>query len=96
MSAYVIYLGDILDETAYQAYREAVEPDILAAGGRYVVRGGDPELLEGNLPASRTVILEFSSRQAALDWYESPSYREIKKLREHSARASVYIVDTLG
>jgi uncharacterized protein (DUF1330 family) len=83
------------DELGYQAYKEAVEPNILAAGGRYVVRGGDAELLEGTLPARRSVILEFPSRQSALDWYRSEDYTEIKKLREVTARATMYVVDTL-
>jgi uncharacterized protein (DUF1330 family) len=93
MSAYVIYLAEILDPEGYLAYRERVEPNILAAGGRYVVRGGDVELLEGTLPAERTVILEFPSRPAVLAWYRSDEYCEIKKLREGTARATVYIVD---
>ena len=95
MKAYVIYLGDILDEARYQMYRENAAPNITAAGGKYVVRGGDATLLEGELPASRTVILEFPSRQAALAWYQSEEYAEIKKLREGAAQATVYIVDGL-
>jgi uncharacterized protein (DUF1330 family) len=92
MSAYVIYLAEILDPDGYLAYKERVEPNILAAGGTYVIRGGDVDLLEGTLPAERTVILEFPSRHAALAWYRSDEYRDIKKLREGTARATVYIV----
>lgn len=95
MKAYVIYLGDILDSARYQIYKENAAPNIAAAGGKYVVRGGDTELLEGQLPATRTVILEFQSRQAALAWYHSDEYSEIKKLREGAAQASIYIVDGL-
>jgi uncharacterized protein (DUF1330 family) len=53
-------------------------------------------LLEGELPASRTVILEFPSRQASLAWHQSEEYVEIKKLRERSAQATIYIVDGLN
>jgi uncharacterized protein (DUF1330 family) len=67
MSAYVIYPGDVLDEAGDQTYKQVVEPNILAAGGCYVVRGGDAQLLERTLPAGRSVILEFPSRQSALD-----------------------------
>ena len=67
-----------------------------STGGRYVVRGGNPLALEGALPTTRTVILEFPSRQAALDWYHSDSYREIKKLHEDCVRATVYVVDAVG
>ena len=95
MKAYVIYLGDILDETRYQIYKENAAPNIAAAGGKYLVRGGDTGLLEGQLPAARTVILEFPTRQAALAWYQSDEYAEIKKLREGAAQASIYIVDGL-
>ena len=95
MKAYVIYLGDILDENRYQIYKESAAPSVVAAGGKYVVRGGDTEVLEGQLPAARTVILEFPTRQAALDWYHSDEYAQIKKLREGAAQASIYIVDGL-
>lgn len=95
MKAYVIYLGDILDEARYQIYKDRVAPNIAAAGGKYLVRGGDAKLLEGELPASRTVILEFPSRQAALAWYQSEEYAVIKKLREGVAQATIYIVDGL-
>lgn len=95
VKAYVIYLGDIVDEARYQIYKENAAPNIAAAGGKYVVRGGDTEVLEGQLPATRTVILEFPSRQAALDWYHSEEYVTIKKLREGAAEASIYIVDGL-
>ncbi len=95
VKAYVIYLGDILDEAQYQIYKEHVAPNISDAGGKYLVRGGDAKLLEGELPASRTVILEFPSRQAALAWNQSEEYAEIKKLREGAAQATIYVVDGL-
>jgi uncharacterized protein (DUF1330 family) len=91
--AYVIYEGEILDPQRYKDYKEAVAPNIASAGGRYIVRGGNPEVLEGQPPTRRTVILEFPSRQAALDWYHSDSYQEIRTLREDSARATIYVVD---
>lgn len=95
MKAYVIYLGDILDVARYELYKENVAPNIAAAGGKYLVRGGETELLEGQLPASRTVILEFPSRQAALAWYHGEEYAHIKKLRDGAAQASIYVVDGL-
>jgi uncharacterized protein (DUF1330 family) len=95
LSTYVIYQGDVLEVTRYEEYKKQVEPNIVAAGGRYLVRGGDPYALEGDLPASRTVILEFPNRRAALDWYNSDEYTAIRKLREDAARASLYVVDGL-
>ena len=96
MTAFVIYLGDVPDAPAYEVYENHVEPNILAAGGTDVVRGGDVDLLKGDLPARGTVMLEFPSPEAALTWYPSEEYAEIRRLRDGVARASVYVVDRLG
>lgn len=91
--AYVIYQGEVTDPERYEVYKQAAAASILAAGGRYIVRGGDIEVLEGDAPAGRTVVLEFATKQAALDWYRSDEYTEIRKLREGASRARLYVVD---
>jgi len=96
VTTYVIYQAEILDPARYEEYKERAAPNIVAAGGRYVVRGGDATALEGELPASRTVILAFPTRQAALAWYHSEEYAEIRALRDGSARATLYMVDGVG
>lgn len=93
MAAYVIYQGEVLDAKRYDEYKTKGAASVLAAGGRYLVRGGDVEVLEGEAPAGRTVVLEFPSMQAALDWYRSDEYTEIRKIREGAARARMYVVD---
>jgi uncharacterized protein (DUF1330 family) len=93
MAAYVIYQGEVTDPEQYEAYKQRSGPWLAAAGGRFVVRGGDIEVLEGDAPPNRTVVLEFPTRQAAVDWYRSPEYTEIKKLREGAASARLYVVD---
>ena len=93
MAAYVIYQGEVFDPERYEEYKAQVSPNIAAAGGRYLVRGGEAEALEGDLPAGRTVVLEFPTKKAALDWYRSEEYTEIRKLREGAARATLYVVD---
>lgn len=91
MAAYVIYQGEVLDAKRYDEYKTKAAASILAAGGRYLVRGGDVEVLEGQAPAGRTVVLEFPTMQAALDWYRSDEYTEIRKIREGAARARMYV-----
>ena len=94
MAAYVIYQGEVLDLARYEEYKSKGAASILAAGGKYLVRGGDVEVLEGEPPADRIVILEFPTRQAALDWYRGTEYSEIRKIRVGAARVSqLYIVD---
>jgi uncharacterized protein (DUF1330 family) len=93
MAAYVIYQADVLDQQRYDEYKAKGAESILAAGGKYVVRGGDVEVLEGEPPPGRTVVLEFPSREAALGWYRSDEYTAIRKIREGAARARMYVVD---
>ena len=93
MPAYVIAETDVHDPEQYEHYRAAV-PDTLARyGGRFVARGGELGLLEGDWQPKRVVILEFDDLAAARRWYESPEYREVKKLREGAARLSLVAVD---
>ena len=93
MAAYVIYQGEVLDPERYDEYKAKGAESILAAGGKYLVRGGDVEVLEGERPEGRIVLLEFPSREAALAWYRSDEYTEIRKIREGAARARMYVVD---
>jgi uncharacterized protein (DUF1330 family) len=93
MKAFVIFQAAVLDADRYEKYKIAVAPNITSAGGRYLVRGGDPQSLEGDLPSVRTVILEFPSRQAATEWFQSDEYSGIKKLRDGAAEAVVFLVD---
>jgi len=93
MAAYVIYQGEVLDPERYDEYKAKGAQTILAAGGKYLVRGGDVDVLEGEAPPGRTVLLEFPSREDALAWYRSSEYTEVRKLREGAARARMYIID---
>ena len=93
MAAYVIYQAEILDAEGYEEYKRHAAPTVAAAGGRYLVRGGEAEALEGDLPGGRTVVVEFPTRRAAIDWYRGEAYTAIRKLREAAARATLYVVD---
>jgi uncharacterized protein (DUF1330 family) len=96
VAAYVIYQGEVLDPERYDDYKTKAAASIAAAGGRYIVRGGEVVVLEGDAPAGRTVVLEFPTRQAAIDWYRGHEYTEIRKIREGAARARMYVVEGIG
>lgn len=93
MSAYIIANIDVTDPEGFALYREMVAPTILAAGGRYRVRGGEARTLEGSYQPKRMVMLEFDSRAAALAWYESDAYAPARALRARVARTDVLLVD---
>ena len=93
MAAYVIYQAEVLDPERYADYREKSTPAVAAAGGEFVVRGGDIDVLEGDPPRGRTVIVRFKSLEAAREFYDGERYREARALREGAVRADAYIVD---
>jgi uncharacterized protein (DUF1330 family) len=93
MPAYVIYRAEVLDPVRYEDYKSAAEASVIAAGGRYIVRGGEVVVFEGEPPLGRTVILEFPDMAHALDWYRSDEYTAARSLREGVARANVHLID---
>ena len=86
MAAYVIVETDVTDPAQYEQYKAASPAAIAAGGGRFLVRGGELVVLEGDWQPPRLVLLEFDDLEAARRWYESQAYQEAKKLREGAAR----------
>jgi uncharacterized protein (DUF1330 family) len=95
MAAYVVIQVEVLDPEQYAPYRAASTTALAAAGGEFIVRGGDVEVLEGDPPPGRTVVLRFPSMDAARAWYHSDAYQTARRLREGAARMDAYIVDGL-
>lgn len=92
MPAYVIVETDITDPEQYEQYKAATPAAIAAGGGRFLVRGGDFTVLEGDWHPSRLVVVEFPDLAAAERWYESEVYQAAKKLREGAARMRMVAV----
>jgi uncharacterized protein (DUF1330 family) len=92
MPAYVIVETDITDPEQYEKYKAASPGAIAAGGGRFLVRGGELAVLEGDWQPSRLVVLEFEDLAAAERWYESDAYQEAKKLREGAASLRIVAV----
>jgi uncharacterized protein (DUF1330 family) len=93
VAAYVIYQAEVLDPVRYEEYKTRGAASLEAAGGRYVVRGGEFAVLEGDAPAGRTVVVEFPSRKAAIDWYHGAEYTAARAIRAGAAHARMYVVD---
>lgn len=85
MSAYVIVETDITDPDRFEQYKAASPATVQAGGGRFVVRGGELAVLEGDWQPSRLVVLEFEDLAAARAWYDSETYQQAKKLRDGAA-----------
>jgi len=93
MAAYVIVDIGVTDPQVYAEYVKAAPPTIARYGGRYIVRGGKAERLEGEWSPRRVVVLEFPSYERAKAWWASPEYAPAKALREKSATAEMIVVE---
>lgn len=93
MAAYIIGRIEVTDPEAYKEYIAKVPDTVQRHGGRYLVRGGASEVLEGSMPDRRTVCLEFTDREAALGWYNSPEYLPLRELRHAASIGDLFVVD---
>ena len=93
MPAYVIVEIDIVDRVGYEEYKRLAGATVEKYGGKYVVRGGRTEVLEGDWKPKRIVVLQFESAQRAKDWLNSEQYREPRKMRHRTARTNMILVE---
>jgi uncharacterized protein (DUF1330 family) len=93
MAAYIIVDVDVKNAKAYESYKHSAAASIAQYGGRYLVRGGTHEVLEGEWHPTRLVVLEFPSVDAAKRWYTSPEYADVKPIRLEHAVSDMVLVD---
>ncbi len=93
MPAYIVVETDVHDPEQYEQYKAASPGAVAAFGGRFIVRGGELAVLEGDWHPKRVVILEFPDLETAKEFYESERYQEAKKLREGAANLRMVAVD---
>ena len=93
MPAFVIVEVEITDPEKYQEYVKVVPPTIAAYGGRFVVRGGKADNLEGDWNPKRIVVLEFPSVERAREWWASDEYETPKALRQSASVARMIVVE---
>jgi uncharacterized protein (DUF1330 family) len=89
MAAYIVADIEVLDQRAYDDYRSKVPAVIAAHGGRYLVRAGAHEVLEGTWRPRRHVVIEFPTMAALRAFYDSAEYRALRAIRERAARSSI-------
>ena len=98
MSAYVISEVEVLDEVQGQRYRELAAASIALHGGRYIVRGAEPEVPEGDWPSEqRVVVVEFPTMGQLRSWYHSSDYAEALAVRQTAlARRLIFVEGVLN
>jgi uncharacterized protein (DUF1330 family) len=93
MAAYIIVQVEVEDPVRYEDYKRQAAAAIAACGGRFVVRGGKVETLEGTWNPGRLVVLEFPSVELAKAFWSSEAYRPAKELRQATARTEMIVVE---
>ena len=93
MAAYVIGEIEVTDPAAYEDYRKQVLAVVTKYGGRFLVRGGKVEPLEGGWSPKRVVALEFPSMEQARNFYRSPEYAPLIALRQRASTGRLVLVE---
>ena len=96
MAVFIIADIALHDTRRYQVYVDNVPALVAKHGGRYRVRGGQCEVLEGSWSPSRLILLEFPDREAALAFYNDPAYEPYRQHRQSISDGNVILVEGLA
>lgn len=92
MSAYIIVDVSVHDPASYEDYKKLTPISLAAYDGKFIVRGGKTETIEGTWDPQRLVILEFPSMEKAKAWWSSDEYADAKALRQRIATTNMLVV----
>jgi uncharacterized protein (DUF1330 family) len=93
MPAYIIVDVTILNKDEYEGYKKLTPGSLGAYGGKFIVRGGSTECLEGDWQPERIVVLEFENIARAKEWWSSAEYAPAKKIRQLNAKTKMIVVE---
>jgi uncharacterized protein (DUF1330 family) len=93
MPAYVIVEVLITDPVEYEEYKKLTPASIAPYGGKFLVRGGETTVLEGDWEPGRIVVLEFPSADMAKQWWNSDLYSKAKLIRQRTASTKMLVVE---
>jgi uncharacterized protein (DUF1330 family) len=93
MATYVIVEVEVHDPVQYEDYKKLTPPSLVPFQGKFVVRGGSAEALEGSPDPQRIVVLEFPTRELARKWWSSNEYAPAKALRQRISTTRMILVD---
>jgi uncharacterized protein (DUF1330 family) len=93
MAAYIIVEIEITDPVGYEEYKKQAAATVAQYGGKYIVRGGACETVEGGWNPKRIVVLQFDNIERARAWLKSPEYVEPRKQRHRTAKTRMILVE---
>src|SRR3989440_12452000 len=96
MPVCIIVEIEIIDPVGYEEFKKRAAATVAQYGGKYIVRGGACETLEGDWKPKRIVILQFENMERAKAWLNSPEYAEPRKMRHRTAKTRMILVEGLS
>ena len=93
MAAYIVVQVDVKDPARYEDYKKMVPGSLAKYGGRFIVRGGRTETLEGDWAPNRFVMVEFPDMERARAWWASQEYADAKALRQATSTTQMIVVE---
>lgn len=93
MSAFVVVEIEVHDQELYKAYTNLTPASIASYQGKFIARGGDTIVLEGEWQPKRLVLLEFPSVEIANSWWHSEDYTKARAIRQKAASTKMIIIE---
>lgn len=93
MPAYIIVDVQINNAELYEEYKKLTPASIAAYQGKFIVRGGATEVLEGDWKPGRFVMLEFPNAELARQWWNSKEYAPAKNIRQNSSSTNMILAE---
>lgn len=93
MPAYIIVDVEVKDPHRYEDYKKLTPASLVPFGGRFIVRGGKTETLEGDWKPGRIVVVEFATLEKAKAWWESDTYAPAKAIRQAASITRMLLVE---
>ena len=92
MAAYLVVDIEVTNPAQFEEYKKLAPAAIAKYGGRYIIRGGAYEVIEGDWRPQRVTIVEFESMEKAKAFYHSPEYQVAIKARKGAATMNMLLV----
>jgi uncharacterized protein (DUF1330 family) len=93
MKAYIIVDVSITDPALYEDYKKLTPGSLQPFEGKFIVRGGTAETMEGDWQPGRIVVIEFPSLEKAKSWWSSPGYAPARAIRQSASKTKMIVVE---
>ena len=93
MAGYVITDVEITDPKLFAEFRAKLDPTIEAHGGKFIVRGENIKIIQGDWSPNRLVVVKFPDFEAAMTWSQSPEFVELKDILDRSSNTDIIIIE---